>query len=61
MWYCSTSDFKIFVYDKYKNAYFVFSAENIAKQYVLNQSTQDAFAFESQMKYKAAQEAGNHK
>ena len=40
--------------------FFVFSAENIAKQYVLNQSTQDAFAFESQMKYKAAQEAGNH-
>ena len=41
--------------------FFVFSAENIAKQYVLNQSTQDTFAFESQMKYKAAQEAGNHK
>ena len=40
--------------------FFLISAENVAKQYVLNQSTQDAFAYESQMKYKAAQEAGNH-
>ena len=32
--------------------------ENVAKQYGLNQPTQDAFAYESQMKYKVAQDAG---
>ena len=38
----------------------LFLAENVAKQYCLNQSLQDAFAYESQMKYKIAQEEGNY-
>jgi len=44
--------------DAFSNIHMGITAENVAKQYVLNQSTQDAFAYESQMKYKAAQEAG---
>ena len=35
-------------------------AENIAKKYAFTQCIQDEFAHESQMKYKAAEEAGNH-
>ena len=37
---------------------FLFSAENVAKQYELTQQSQDDFAYESQMKYKVAEEAG---
>ena len=36
------------------------AAENIAKQYGLTQMAQDEFAYESQMKYKSAEEAGTH-
>lgn len=45
--------------DAFSNIHMGITAENIAKQYGLNQSTQDTFAFESQMKYKVAQEAGH--
>lgn len=45
--------------DAFSNIHMGITAENIAKQYGLNQSTQDTFAYESQMKYKVAQEAGH--
>lgn len=45
--------------DAFTNIHMGITAENIAKEYGLNQSTQDTFAYESQMKYKVAQEAGH--
>lgn len=45
--------------DAFSNIHMGITAENVAKQYCLNQSLQDAFAYESQMKYKIAQEEGH--
>jgi len=45
--------------DAFSNIHMGITAENIAKEANYSQSQQDAFAFESQMKCKAAQEAGH--
>lgn len=45
-------------YKLYPNLNMGLTAENIAKQYNITREMQDQFAYESQMKYKAAVEAG---
>lgn len=45
----------------YKNLNMGLTAENVAKKYQISRKLQDEFAYDSQMKYKAAFEAGKFK